>query len=1121
MRLRLRTVLFVSLAFLLSALILAARFFYDPNYVTSLLLKQVEQQIGRKIDVGAARLELFPRIRLELTQVVVRDLDPSQAFFRAQRLDLILRAFALLRHQVMGKRLLVERPSLQLHRDRDGRWNFLMGIREKGPGDAMGNPLALLTLVRDTMLTQGELTLIDESRPGGTRSLQIVGLEAAVSVDPQDLHAEIRLSGRIPHPSGESSFRLTGTFTQTPATVRIDPEETTRTMPGVQFEGVAEAVNLNIQQIADFLGPRPASEYVHGSINLNGQISLVPGVVGYDMVLSKMRAEVERLLIKGQASISGLLAPQSTFSLTFSSSPVTLQELLTRFPVQWLHPELRDVVAEREISGTVEVLSATLTGAVDPEPRFSLSGEFKVTHGQMLVGRDRTRAQDISGTVFIEPDRLRVMDLSGTYGPMRVNGGKALVSFLESGPSLDLKVTGEMAAAELIKILARTITYAPVANALGALQEIRGETALALHVAGPVKDPDSLRLTEAEVTARDVWFLSPQLTERVVDLNGRIVFSPGGVEFDRVSGRLGLSQFEVQGLITTAEISAYHDFTIRARVDLARLLKLAMIAVPSNMTVGGMAGLAVAFSGPLPSPRLRGVMELKEGDVELPNFFKKPIGTPASIEFEGEVSRDVLSVERLDLILPPFRMTGKGTVRLRGKYNFEGTFVSGPISLAGLPQGLTLGPAKDGILEVSLDLRGRGQDWKTWQVSGWVALTDGLIAWSGLEDPITDLYLRLKLVRNGAEIKRLAFKLKGSDVRLSGVVRNWNRAPVINLQVESSQLDLDLLIPKGARSPVRDVLEMLAATSQVVVAVNVDHGRYKRFVFTDLSWRVNLINGVLDVDRISGDTEEGHIAGRLIARLPRLQPAELEVSLRVTGVPFERVTSTFGLQERPIVGRMSLSARLQGAEGRHGGILKSLRSIAPIELLIEDGHIQRLTVISKILTILNLPTLLQGKVDLTRDGMPFDTLTARFSIADGVVTVEKIVVDSPVMKISGAGRYNLLTDQLDMAMATSPFGSYSQLLKSIPLFGKLFRGERQGIDTALFEIKGSLNDPQVTYLPMKSLAKGLSGLAELAFDILKNTIMLPKDIIAPDEASPSPPSPDVNGQRQAPAPAAP
>ena len=51
----------------------------------------------------------------------------------------------------------------------------------------------------------------------------------------------------------------------------------------------------------------------------------------------------------------------------------------------------------------------------------------------------------------------------------------------------------------------------------------------------------------------------------------------------------------------------------------------------------------------------------------------------------------------------------------------------------------------------------------------------------------------------------------------------------------------------------------------------------------------------------------------------------------------------------------------------------------------------------------------------------------------------------------------------------------------------------------MFSVKGSIEDPEVTYMPMKSFATGLTGLAQLAVDVLKNTVMLPIDLVTPDD----------------------
>jgi hypothetical protein len=92
-----------------------------------------------------------------------------------------------------------------------------------------------------------------------------------------------------------------------------------------------------------------------------------------------------------------------------------------------------------------------------------------------------------------------------------------------------------------------------------------------------------------------------------------------------------------------------------------------------------------------------------------------------------------------------------------------------------------------------------------------------------------------------------------------------------------------------------------------------------------------------------------------------------------------------------------------------------------------------------------------------------------------------------------------MTDQLDVALAVSPLGAYSDTIGSIPLFGKLLAGDRPGLTTALFEVKGQRSDPDVRYLPAESVAKGLTGYPKLAIDVLTNLVTLPQELGSPTE----------------------
>ena len=87
------------------------------------------------------------------------------------------------------------------------------------------------------------------------------------------------------------------------------------------------------------------------------------------------------LAITGKANMAGLLTSQPTFSITFASPTIDLKTLFARMPPQWIHPQLPGIVEQRQLGGTVEIVSATLTGATAPSPtepveKSATSGSF-------------------------------------------------------------------------------------------------------------------------------------------------------------------------------------------------------------------------------------------------------------------------------------------------------------------------------------------------------------------------------------------------------------------------------------------------------------------------------------------------------------------------------------------------------------------------------------------------------------------------------------------------------------------------------------------------------------------------------------------------------------------------
>ena len=1070
------------------------------DYLKDFFLQQLEQSIGHKIDVHRIKLVLFPRIRLELTQVAIHDRNSDDVLLSAKKLDLVLRFLPLLRKQVVGKRLLIEEPTLTLRRNRGGHWNLLDQVVQGGSADQdTVQSISRIFRIREATLVNGKLIIIDDTRPDGTRSMTLESVEASLVIRAERGQADLHVSAGHAGDKGLSTISLAGTIsTAQRQTLAID--NSSASQAALQFDGTLEVANLNLREVADFFVPHPVPEHVQGAVNMHSHVRAVPGVAGYDVVLSDLSASLEQLKLTGQASLSGLLTPQPTFAFTFAAPPIQLSQLLTTVPAEWVHPRLPAIIQEREIDGLLEVVSATVTGSSVAGPQLSLTGEFRVKQGQALIGANHVPAKDLAAVVSVEAGRLRVSNLSGLYGTIHMNESKALVSFLEAGPWIEWDITGTMTAADLVQHLAKTVKSEQLSRMLAALRDVEGNAAPTFRMVGPLNQPGGVTFAGGEITVQRVSLTHPLLPERLTALQGRFVLSDGGTLFDQVTGHLGDMALQISGGITGGSGSTFQDFLIRVNGDADHMAKLLPAkAIPAGM-IEGLVNGAVVLTGPTVSPHIRGEVVLTESKVTLPGLVEKPIGAQATVEFEGMVPQaSGVLLDRLELSVPPIRLPVKGKIQLGERFSIDAALSTGTLLLSRVPEWIAKGGFEAGNIELSLDMKGKGLDWKTWRTTGWLALTNGLMNAKGAEGPIQDLYVRVHFVKNGAEIKRLSFRLLDSDVALEGTIRNWAAKPTITAKIESNQMDLDLFIPKGQRAPIREFLETLAATSKVQATASIARGHYKHLKFGSLSARIMIQDGVLDLDRVSGQSTNGEVAGRIVVQLPRKEPADAEISVRATGLLVEDVLKLAGGKGGGITGEARVAGTIRGHGMNPHGMYPTLNGKA--DVLLENGRIfkspERVT--WKIISILNLPAVLQGKVDLERDGLPYNKISATVLARNGLFETENLIIDSPIVKITAAGNYDLPTDQIDMVWAVSPFGSYSQFLKTIPLFGRIFAGDRKGVATALFSVKGSIEDPEVTYLPMKSFATGVTGLAQLAFDILKNTVMLPIDLMTPDE----------------------
>ena len=331
-----------------------------------------------------------------------------------------------------------------------------------------------------------------------------------------------------------------------------------------------------------------------------------------------------------------------------------------------------------------------------------------------------------------------------------------------------------------------------------------------------------------------------------------------------------------------------------------------------------------------------------------------------------------------------------------------------------------------------------------------------------------------------------------------GMIEHWRSDPRATFLVESSQFDVANVLVKraGNHSTMNGNLREWMQSKEATISFLVGQLQYERLELRTVSGELKVDERRATINEVRSETPNGVLSGHVEARLGSRDRMDIDAELSVDGIPAQEILSTRSGETEPLQGNVSLNGVIKAKVDAGTPIQHTLSTAHPgLTVKVTNGRLRQDPVLTKVIKILNLPAVLSGQVDLSQGGIPFDSLSARIVARNGLLSSEDILFDSPIIKVTGAGTADIKENALDLALAVSPMAAYSNLIGKIPMFGPLFGGDYPGLSTALFEAKGSLQDPQVAYLPLESLGKGLTGYPRLAIGVLVHTLNLPYNAV--------------------------
>jgi len=157
----------IAIAVIVVVVIAGAAIFvatFDVNKYRGTIQAQLQQHLGRPVQLGDMHLKLFPPSITVQNLAIAEDprFNSDAPFVKARELDVSVKLFPLLHKDVEIQSLDLEQPTVNLIKNKAGQWNFA-SIGSGNTSSASQSSQQQFSL-GDLVIKDGEISLLDQTQ---------------------------------------------------------------------------------------------------------------------------------------------------------------------------------------------------------------------------------------------------------------------------------------------------------------------------------------------------------------------------------------------------------------------------------------------------------------------------------------------------------------------------------------------------------------------------------------------------------------------------------------------------------------------------------------------------------------------------------------------------------------------------------------------------------------------------------------------------------------------------------------------------------------------------------------------------------------------------------------------
>ncbi len=1033
------------------------RLLHLDNYKSEILL-QLQKSLNRKVLYEKGEFTLLKGPAFSFHKVVVKEKDGSTDFLNAERVDLSLSIWHLLKKSFVLTEVALKKPTISLIRYQAGDFNISDILSARDTGGSFN--------VKDVWLSQATVHFTDHAAAPEGLKATVSNAELTLDHLTRGKKTTFKLSGTLHDQTGKSSIACGGTARlplqgQSWASSDINAKVLIKGIqPGyywpyfgkyLPFQKIGGRFNLNVS-----LKGKPTSFTSSGEISIAAlrfdypqvfHSVLTPQKVQINYALERtptsvnvksLSLAVDALKIKGSCNILDITSKDPRILAKATTSPFRLEEFRGYIPYGIIVKDTADYIEQHIVGGTFRLDEGHLEGLVSQIAHMGVGDNYKVLHirgrverGLVTYGPKVPTFNSIKGQLEMAGKDFILSGMTAKFGnsPFSLNG--RITELYDPLPPCTYPFTMTMkpTQAEVSWLLGQN---------WGKKLSLSGVSTLKMSGAGPSSSYNlagEWDLAQAEYSYPDL-VKKPAGRSNTADFKGTI----NSKEMKLTSLHYSLGPMAVS-------LAAEYRYSGNSWLGLdIRTNRFALHEVAPMLPMAERYQMA--------------------GTIQTTLKGEASSGVPTDLNWKGSVSMAGCSVKPSEQIKPVTAITGTIT--------FAGT---------------TLESSQINARLGSSVIQGKGS------VKGFSIPSMKLTFYSPLLDP-TDL--GLKTPQKGMKISRLAGtvsikenllqlegvtgQLNNTILSLKGSVQEFRTAPKIDISVSSPHLEVEDILsltsierekPAQSQSSPPVLKATLAATT----------GKVRDIPFELLKGVVMYDNRILYLQPVEALLAGGKLNGTARFDLGAEGLARrFQTSYKLEKVSAENLVKALGMKTQEVKGTLSIQGELTAKGVTIPDIKRS--ALGSAKLRIEEGSLSRLATLSKIFSILNLSQLLKFQLpDMVSGGMPFNEITGNFSIKDGILSTNDLYIDSDAINISAVGSMNLSSEEIDATIGVKPLQTIDKVVSRIPIVGWILTGKDKSLVTAYFEAKGNVGDPVVKAIPVKGMTKGVLNIFRRIFEL--------------------------------------